>query len=197
MDPVPLRAKAKVFPLVCKAYIRWLLDFLDLSSSYPPLSLCSSPTDLFAVPTPCQERLHFRHLDLAVFTLKMLFSHNYLANTFKSLLKSPLQNEAYSDHPIKTATFSLPALPSPPTLLPFFLPYTKHESCTNTLYYLFNVYCLQSHPPHTHWNINTSRIKIFFKEESTKQIGKYVKLNENKTKTYQNLWEADVTYFLS
>lgn len=151
MDPVPLRAKAKVFPLVCKAYIRWLLDFLDLSSSYPPLSLCSSPTDLFAVPTPCQERLHFRHLDLAVFTLKMLFSLITIWLTPSSLCsKVP-----FKMRPILIILLKLQLSPCQLSQVPllcslfFFLIRSTNHVPTLYIIHLMCIVCSLTHHTHT------------------------------------------------
>lgn len=41
------------------------------------------------------------------------------------------------------------------------------------------------------WQLNTVLLNNHWVKEATEEISKYVEVNENKTTTYSNLWDAD------
>lgn len=41
------------------------------------------------------------------------------------------------------------------------------------------------------WQLNTILLNNHWVKEATEEIRKYVEVNENKTTTYSNLWDAD------
>lgn len=116
-----------------------------LSSSYGPLSLCSSHTNLLAIPRSCEAGLHFRNSELAVLTLRMLFLLIAIWLTPSSVCsKVPFKISLFWPSNCQLSQF--------PILCSIFLPGTKRASHTKSLwvYYLFNMFIVCNLTPTTY-----------------------------------------------